>query len=340
RYDYAQGLLDPERRERFERRFAVSHADRDRLAFAAALVSSLPSTAPEPFLVAPADAKALPVMFQDLGGRLRTAEGVGGALAAVARSAVSRSGALAVAPRFGALPRLTATTSVVTKTRGESQDEVSAGRKGAIWGLLGRIGLGVLGIAVIAVAAIMVVRTIEYQSQVKELKRELSTQRGFGSQNEQEKIRANELARELEIERSRRLMLEEESARHNKQIPPKVEPSPSASFILSPGLTHDSGEMKAPLIQPADAERVRLQLNVKRPDEYQSYEAMLKSADGKPVWGQAGLRPGRFGSIHVIAITLLSRVIPPGRYYVELKGFAPGGLSELVDHYYFSVANR
>jgi len=105
-------------------------------------------------------------------------------------------------------------------------------------------------------------------------------------------------------------------------------------------MNRDSGAMKKPLIQTGDAERVRLQLNLKRAGDYQSYEAHLKTSEGTLVWGQAGLRPSRFGPIQVIAVTLLARLVPPGDYHVELKGLAPGRIAEQVDDYYFSVASR
>jgi hypothetical protein len=203
-----------------------------------------------------------------------------------------------------------------------------------------RVVFAVVGIILILGVAAVITQTIRYQSQVRELRRELGRERGSWSQTEQEKARATDLQRELEVERSRRLMLEEEATKRNKQMGQKPEPPPAASFILSPGLNRDSGPMKKPLIQPGEADRIRLQLNLKRPGDFQSYQAFLKSGEGTLIWGQSGLRPSRFGNIQVLALTLLSRLIPPGDYHVELKGLATGRIAELVDDYYFSVAQR
>src|SRR5215471_13613128 len=69
RYDYAQGLLDPERRERFEKRLAAFPGDRQALAFAVAFVSELSalSASSEPYLepaqTAPPMAEVPPVLF-------------------------------------------------------------------------------------------------------------------------------------------------------------------------------------------------------------------------------------------------------------------------------------
>jgi hypothetical protein len=304
RYDYAQGLLDPGRRQRFEKRFAVSPADREKLAFATALVSTLSA----PGLVPPQATlqltEALPSLFGAWGGPLVARDRLTGIAKVIARSAVWRpSLPKPWRQRLAARDRLTGIANLVQPLSVVQPSRLTTGPRVGVWGRFARIALGFAAIVLIAGVALIIVRTIRYQDQVKDLKRQVSLQRGFWSQTEEEA-------------------------------------APAASFILSPGLTRDSGEMKKPLIQTGEAERVRLQLNLKRAGDYQSYEALLKTAEGKLVWGQAGLRPGRFGPIQVIAITLLSRVIPPGEYHVELKGLAPGGLAEQVDDYYFSVANR
>jgi len=353
RYDYAQGVLDPLRRERFERRIAASPADREKLAFAGALVSALsaPPVAPRqeqtfqfveepaPLIVTtPAHAGAwdqqagvTTVVTRSTGWRpsipeswwrLRAAEGLSRIAKLVPQLVIEEVEELE--PGAGTEPE-----SV----------EVTSWRPVSRWRQLVRIGLTFVGTFLLASLGIIIVQTLRYQTQVRELKRELSLQKNFRSQTEQEKTRAMELARDLEIERSRRLMLEEEKTRRSRPVGEPTDAVPAAaSFIVSPGLTRDSG--KKPLIQLGDAERVKLQLNLKRPGDYQSYEALLKTAGGKLVWGQAGLRPSEFGPIKVLALTLLSRVIPPGDYRVEVKGLAPGGLAEQVDDYYFSVADR
>jgi len=210
----------------------------------------------------------------------------------------------------------------------------------AFWDRVARLVLAGVGVCLVVGVVLLIAQTIRYQNQARELRRELGMQKGSWSQTEQEKSRATELQQELEVERSRRLMLEEEATKRNKQIGQKPDPPAAASFILSPGLNRDSGPTKKPNIQPGDADRVRLQLNLKRPGDFQSYQALLKTAEGRLLWGQSGLRPNHFGSIQVLALTLLSRVIPPGEYHVEVKGLATGRAAELVDDYYFSVAQR
>src|SRR5262245_7301518 len=70
RYDYAHGLLDPQRRERFEKRLAASPDGRQTLAFAAAFgfalsaVSALSEPDLEPAQAAPQLAQAAPQLAQ------------------------------------------------------------------------------------------------------------------------------------------------------------------------------------------------------------------------------------------------------------------------------------
>jgi Sec-independent protein translocase protein TatA len=353
RYDYAQGLLDPERRERFEKRLAASPDGRQTLAFAAAFgfalsaVSALPEPELEPAQAAPQLADAPPIL--DVPPIL---------LEAPRQNTLSPRRLLAQTSRAIArfkpgslrLPRIKVSTQPLPARVTELLLEPdtlhpsSPGPEGRadLLDRVARIAFAVLGIFLILGVAAVIMQTIRYQNQVRDLRRELGMQKGSWSQTEEEKSRAAELQHELEEERSRRLMLEEEATKRNKQTGQKPEPDPpaAASFVLSPGLTRDSGPMKKPLIQLGDADRVRLQLNLKAPGDFQSYQAFLKSAEGRLIWGQAGLRPGRFGSIHVLTLTLLSRLVPPGDFHVEVKGLATGRAAELVDDYYFSVAQR
>jgi anti-sigma factor RsiW len=350
RYDYAQGLLDPERRERFEKRLAASPDGRQTIAFAAAFgfalsaVSALSEPELEPAQAAPQLADVPPILLEaprqnTLSPRRLLAQ----TTRAIARF---KPGALQ-------LPRINVSTQPVSTQplpapiaelllEPDTLHPSSPAREGRadLLDRVARIAFAVLGIFLILGVAAVIMQTIRYQNQVRDLRRELGMQKGSWSQTEEEKSRAAELQHELEEERSRRLMLEEEATKRNKQAGQKPDPPAAASFILSPGLNRDSGPMKKPLIQLGDADRVRLQLNLKAPGGFQSYQALLKSAEGRLIWGQAGLRPGRFGTIQVLSLTLLSRLIPPGDFHVEVKGLATGRAAELVDDYYFSVAQR
>jgi hypothetical protein len=94
------------------------------------------------------------------------------------------------------------------------------------------------------------------------------------------------------------------------------------------------------MLQSGDAQRLRLQLSVKTTVEYRSYEALLKTREGKLVSGQAGLQSARLGSIHVVGVVLPAKIVPPGDYHLELKGRTGGGVAEHAGDYYFSIAKR
>jgi hypothetical protein len=345
RCDYVAGLLDTERREAFEKRFAVSLDDHSRLAFAAALVYTVSPRAVEDSQAALEFTEAPPNVIDAPPPPINASRRLTGLMRIIARFTVWAWGLLAsLGRRLRARHPLTRLAKLIPRVKLERVEQPEPVTNEASAGVLERIvriAFAVLAIILIAGVALIIAQTIRYQLQVRELEGELGRQKGLLAHAEEEKRRSSELALDLEVERSHRLMLEEDAARHDKQAGPKVEATPTtASFILSPSPNRNSGEVKKPLIQPGESERVRLQLNLKRPDTYQSYEALLKSSQGRPVWGQAGLRPSRLGPIQVIALSLLARVVPPGDYYVELRGLTSGGLAEPVDDYYFSVAQR
>jgi hypothetical protein len=340
RYDYALDLLEDGRRERFERRLATS-GDGQTLAFAEALVSVLATAESEQPQMATELIEGPALVGAPRQDTISARHLLTQTTKAIARF---RPGSLRL-PRgwrgqLSIQPLPAPIAEVLLQTDTVQRTQMTPQRRAAFWDRVARIVFAGVGIFLLLGVAAVITQTIRYQSQVRELRRELGRERGSWSQTEQEKSRATELQQELEVERSRRLMLEEEATKRNKQIGQKPDPPAAASFILSPGLNRDSGPMKKPLIQPGEADRIRLQLNLKRPGDFQSYEALLKTAEGRLIWGQAGLRPSRFGNIQVLALTLLSRVIPPGDYHVELKGLATGRVAELVDDYYFSVAQR
>jgi anti-sigma factor RsiW len=341
RYDYAQGLLDPDRRERFEKRLGASTGNRKTLEFAAAFGSALSLSAAEsaPAQTAPELAEVTPVLL----GIQRQSTFSARHLLSQTTRAITR-----FRPGSLRLPHIKLFEQPLPAHIAEiafNSDAVHASAetrqpRAAFWDRVARIIFAGVGIGLLVAVAILIIQTMRYQNQARELRRQLGMQKSSWSQTEQEKSRATELQQELEVERSRRLMLEEQATKRNKQMGEKPDPPAAASFVISPGMNRDSGPMKKPQIQLGDADRVRLQLNLKAPGDFQSYQAFLKSAEGRLIWGQAGLRPSRFGNIQVLPLTLLSRVIPTGDYHVEVKGLATGRPAELVDDYYFSVAPR
>jgi hypothetical protein len=356
KYSYAAGALEAGRRERFEARFGARPGGQASLAFATALISTLsPPATVEPrqatisFRAAPLGLfaacrpwlSAVPnrlarawraAPFQQL-VRARPSGGWRRSL---------RLAKTADPEQTSPPPTQENRDRLVQLRRQAKQEWIARPRVTPTWSRLLRFALVSCLIVLVGVLAGIVAQTMKYRDQVRRLNLALSRDQGYRTQIDLEKRRANSLADELEIERSRRLMAEAATARQPKQVVPKDEPPNQrvASFILSPGPLPNSGGAKKPLLQSGDAQRLRLQLHVKTDGEYRSYEALLKTQEGKLVSGQAGLQPARLGPIRVIALTLPARIVPPGDYHLELKGINTGGLAEHANDYYFSVAKR
>jgi hypothetical protein len=200
-----------------------------------------------------------------------------------------------------------------------------------------RWGFASAAIIVVAGFALMIQLTISYRGQVDQLRRDLAQQKAALTQTEDEKTA---LAQELEHVHSERLDLENELAKRNKpadQVAEQSQPSGAVvSFMLSPGLTRDSGALKRITIPPGTA-HLRLQLGLREPDDYSRYRAVLRTAEGKEVWRSGNLRAIRSSPLPV---TLPAAVLRPGDYEMELIGLAERGQPESVDSYYFTVARE
>lgn len=102
------------------------------------------------------------------------------------------------------------------------------------------------------------------------------------------------------------------------------------SFVLMPGLTRDADVTK-PLLIPAGAGGVRLQLDVKKKGPFQSYLASVQTLDGEQVWSQ---------KLRTAQLTVPARVLPAGDYVIELKGTVSGGEQEDAGEFYFTVVRK
>ncbi|HEX7313011.1 MAG TPA: hypothetical protein VF297_03775 [Pyrinomonadaceae bacterium] len=157
-----------------------------------------------------------------------------------------------------------------------------------------------------------------------------------------EQARNNELMAQLEGERVRPLP-EDDTGGQDQPTPDKpVEQTPRPSvlaFVLTPGLVRGGGART--LAVPAGTSSVALRLNVEA-GTYQSYRAVIESADGQPIWRADSLKPRRSNntgaSINLPSIP--ARVLPPGDYVLLLSGLRPDGGSEGVADYSFKVVRR
>lgn len=183
-------------------------------------------------------------------------------------------------------------------------------------------------------------QTVKLRSQVQQLevaRVEQEQQRAQQTQqaNEQ-KARGDQLNEQLETERRKRTALEQELARQKSQ-PASTSDTPTTllSFVLIPGLSRDIDSTKH-LTIPSGTTQVRLQLRLKRPGNYVSYQAALQTLDGANLWSRN--LPRSAGQI--ISVIIPGKLIPSGDYMMALKGKTADGQVEDVGEYYFSTAKQ
>lgn len=129
--------------------------------------------------------------------------------------------------------------------------------------------------------------------------------------------------------------LEQQRAELEKQLANRPPTGSAAtptlfSFVLMPGLTRDADVTK-PLLIPAGAGDVRLQLELKKKGGYKNYLASVQTLDGEQVWSQ---------KLETAQLTVPAKVLPAGDYVIELKGIAASGEQEDAGQFYFTVVRK
>ena len=155
---------------------------------------------------------------------------------------------------------------------------------------------------------------------------------------------AGELARNAELA----AQLERERA-HSEDLTRQLErdqgnagsPTASlfASLFLPPGIGRGSNK-RPQLVIPAIPRAARLNVELERGDDYSSYRAELSTAQGQPVWTQAGLRPHISPAGRIIRLTIPANALNAGQYELALKGVTDARQTEDVRYYYFDVQRK
>ncbi len=184
-------------------------------------------------------------------------------------------------------------------------------------------------------------QTVKLRSQVQQLEvARVEQEHQFTQQVNEQSARGEQLNAQLETERRKREALEQELARQKAQAARTIDQPPTLpttllSFLLTPGLSRDIDSTKR-LTIPSGTTRLRLQLRLKRPGNYQSYQAVLQTLDGANLWSRN--LPHSAGQI--VTITMPVKLVPSGDYVIVLKGKTADGQMEEIDEYHFSTTRQ
>jgi len=174
-----------------------------------------------------------------------------------------------------------------------------------------------------------------FQAEQKLQQQQLETLR---QQATNEHARSEDLAAQLERERAN----SEELARQIERAQTRDTVTGDA-IIASLFLPPDGGrgETKRPeLIISSSARLARLQIGLQPEDQFNSFRAELRTAQGRQVWTHDHLRPQQSRAGRVINLTFPSTTLSPGRYELTLKGVADSQKTEDLRYYYFDVSKR
>ncbi|MFY9553479.1 MAG: hypothetical protein WAV20_21075 [Blastocatellia bacterium] len=191
-------------------------------------------------------------------------------------------------------------------------------------------------IVILVGGSLFIVETVRLRNQVERieadrtetLKREQELERQLAEQGQHNE----QLAEELQRERSQRELLEQEL------IKPQRSTLSAITFILTPDLVRGAGEPKR-LIIPQHADLVRVQIGLDQ-DDHKSYRVFLETVDGKRIWGSGSLKVQSHKSGKVVTLGLPASLFTKRDYIMTLSGVNADGSLENVSEYYFSVLKK
>ena len=127
----------------------------------------------------------------------------------------------------------------------------------------------------------------------------------------------------------------------NLREPPNRQPvlSTFATVFLTPGSLRSGGGGQSKLTIGPGTTTARVQLALEKND-YPTYSAQVKTADGTVVFRKSGLRPHNTGSDPRLLLSVPARSLTPGDYIVHVDGVTTSGQVEGVNDYTFRVVNQ
>ncbi len=119
-------------------------------------------------------------------------------------------------------------------------------------------------------------------------------------------------------------------------IAQQATPGRTPAFLLTPGVRRGA-ETTNRVALHGNTDLVRLDLELERGDENQTYAATIATQNGRVIWREEPLASEPRGSGFITAVWVPDRVLRPGTYELTLSTTSPGGNREL-NYYNFTVA--
>jgi len=110
------------------------------------------------------------------------------------------------------------------------------------------------------------------------------------------------------------------------------------AVVLSRGLVRGNEEGSKPLVIPPEVSQVRLEARVEV--DYPRYEAVLQTAESKPIWSKGDLETQAFPGGKRVLLYISRSLLPPGDYILTLRGLPTAGSPETVAEYAFRIGKN
>ena len=216
-------------------------------------------------------------------------------------------------------------------------------------GLLGRLlgmpipamgfAMGAAALLVVAGLVWLLFETTRLRTQINQLQAEkATTENELEQRSADERARAEQLAKQLEVERDLRAELEDELSEDRVQTTEQPGRLSVVGLLLSPGRIRGGGDTKR-LDVPAGVKRVQLQLQLTG-EVSSGYRAVVMNSEGNEVWTRISLRPRRDGARADILLSIPARLFAEDDYELRLSGLDETGQLERTLSYYFTVLKK
>jgi hypothetical protein len=188
----------------------------------------------------------------------------------------------------------------------------------------------------------LIAEAVRLRAQVAQLQAERQTlwrqEEILRQQADGERARGEDLAAQLRREQERSEELARRLERDQSQER-SIGLSFIASVFLPPGIPRGAAE-RPKLVVPQAAGVARLQMGLEREDEYKSFRAEIRTAQGQEVWTQGNLRPRQSRAGRVVNLVIPGSVLGAGEFELTLKGVIDNQNTEDVRYYYFDVLKK
>jgi hypothetical protein len=213
------------------------------------------------------------------------------------------------------------------------------------WRTARNAALACAALLLMVTVAWLLMKTARLQRQIAEVGAERAESRRLEQELKQrldeQRSRGEDLARQLEISRSRLAQIDREIASLSKAAGELRTEAGVVSLALFPGLGRDAADtaQTRTAILSSGARRLRLELGTDHPG-FTRYRAEVLTAEGDLVWSRDALRERSTGIGKAVVITLPVALLTRKAYLVMLSGAAAGDKYERTGTYYFDIIRK